>query len=110
MARHSTLTRSISSVLIPHPSLLKFGIRTSRQSRFHAPDDLCRAEAEGNRTLLIRFAAELIQFVCSCRWVRLPERPVGVEPTRLPWQGSRLPLHHGRGWPVQVAAATSCRI
>jgi hypothetical protein len=25
------------------------------------------------------------------------ERPVGVEPTRPPWQGDRLPLHHGRG-------------
>ena len=24
------------------------------------------------------------------------ERPVGVEPTRPPWQGDRLPLHHGR--------------
>lgn len=24
------------------------------------------------------------------------ERPVGVEPTLPPWQGSRLPLHHGR--------------
>lgn len=27
---------------------------------------------------------------------RLEERPVGIEPTRPPWQGSRLPLHHGR--------------
>ena len=24
------------------------------------------------------------------------KRPVGVEPTLPPWQGSRLPLHHGR--------------
>lgn len=24
------------------------------------------------------------------------ERPVGIEPTLPPWQGSRLPLHHGR--------------
>ena len=24
------------------------------------------------------------------------ERPVGVEPTLPPWQGSSLPLHHGR--------------
>lgn len=24
------------------------------------------------------------------------KRPVGVEPTRPPWQGDRLPLHHGR--------------
>ena len=24
------------------------------------------------------------------------KRPVGVEPTHPPWQGSRLPLHHGR--------------
>ena len=27
---------------------------------------------------------------------RLPERPAGVEPTHPPWQGDRLPLHHGR--------------
>lgn len=26
----------------------------------------------------------------------LPERPAGVEPALPPWQGSRLPLHHGR--------------
>ena len=24
------------------------------------------------------------------------ERPAGVEPAHLPWQSSRLPLHHGR--------------
>lgn len=24
------------------------------------------------------------------------ERPAGVEPAHPPWQGSRLPLHHGR--------------
>jgi hypothetical protein len=24
------------------------------------------------------------------------ERPAGIEPTHPPWQGSRLPLHHGR--------------
>ena len=28
--------------------------------------------------------------------VLITERPVGVEPTRPPWQGDRLPLHHGR--------------
>lgn len=27
---------------------------------------------------------------------KIKERPVGVEPTHPPWQGSRLPLHHGR--------------
>jgi hypothetical protein len=28
--------------------------------------------------------------------ILITERPVGVEPTLPPWQGSRLPLHHGR--------------
>jgi hypothetical protein len=27
---------------------------------------------------------------------RSQERPAGVEPARPPWQGDRLPLHHGR--------------
>ena len=26
------------------------------------------------------------------------ERPAGVEPAHPPWQGDRLPLHHGRVW------------
>ena len=26
----------------------------------------------------------------------MKERPAGVEPARPPWQGDRLPLHHGR--------------
>ena len=26
----------------------------------------------------------------------MPERPAGVEPAHPPWQGDRLPLHHGR--------------
>ena len=27
---------------------------------------------------------------------RMHERPAGIEPAHPPWQGSRLPLHHGR--------------
>ncbi len=30
------------------------------------------------------------------------ERPAGVEPALPPWQGSRLPLHHGRLWQNQI--------
>ena len=30
------------------------------------------------------------------------ERPVGVEPTHPPWQGDRLPLHHGRRLAVEL--------
>ena len=30
------------------------------------------------------------------RFVSQEERPAGVEPARPPWQGDRLPLHHGR--------------
>ena len=29
-------------------------------------------------------------------FILLQERPVGFEPTQLPWQSSTLPLHHGR--------------
>ena len=32
------------------------------------------------------------------------KRPVGVEPTLPPWQGSRLPLHHGR----KIASQPNC--
>ncbi len=37
-------------------------------------------------------------------YVLFQERPAGVEPALPPWQGSRLPLHHGRvliGWIVK---------
>jgi hypothetical protein len=34
-------------------------------------------------------------FVCSCRRVRLPEHPAGLEPAHPAWQAGRLPLHHG---------------
>jgi hypothetical protein len=30
------------------------------------------------------------------------EHPAGVEPALPPWQGSRLPLHHGRLWCFQI--------
>ena len=30
------------------------------------------------------------------------ERPAGVEPALPPWQGSRLPLHHGRFWQNRI--------
>ena len=33
------------------------------------------------------------------------KRPVGVEPTLPPWQGSRLPLHHGR----KIASQPNCQ-
>ena len=32
----------------------------------------------------------------KCRLTVCRERPAGVEPALPPWQGSRLPLHHGR--------------
>lgn len=31
-----------------------------------------------------------------------PEHPAGVEPALSPWQGNRLPLHHGRCWQFQI--------
>lgn len=35
-------------------------------------------------------------YITGASSVARSERPVGVEPTRPPWQGDRLPLHHGR--------------
>ena len=35
-------------------------------------------------------------FVCFRYRARIAERPAGVEPALPPWQGDRLPLHHGR--------------
>ena len=32
----------------------------------------------------------------ALRTVTIKERPAGIEPALPPWQGSRLPLHHGR--------------
>ena len=38
----------------------------------------------------------------------LSERPAGVEPAHPPWQGDRLPLHHGRfGWKPNCQGAKS---
>lgn len=58
----------------------------------------------GNRTrtsaIPKRQAATTSQGRELCFRVR-KKRPVGVEPTRPPWQGDRLPLHHGRGIHIQ---------
>ncbi len=54
----------------------------------------------GNRTRKFQSKSLVLYlralFVGSCRWARSPERPAGVEPALPPWQGGRLPLHHGR--------------
>ena len=33
----------------------------------------------------------------------IKERPAGVEPALSPWQGDRLPLHHGRDWCAELS-------
>ena len=38
------------------------------------------------------------------------ERPVGVEPTRPPWQGDRLPLHHGRVHQSRASGGSCTRV
>ena len=40
------------------------------------------------------------QFVSSCRWVRLPEHPAGLEPAHPGWKPGALPLRHERFRPV----------
>ena len=56
--------------------------------------DLSRAPG-GNRTHTSAIPRRQAPVTTRGRCHR-PERPVGVEPTLPPWQGSRLPLHHGR--------------
>ena len=72
----------------PHPET---GSRTSRLSCLSRPRRSWAAEAEGDRTLLIRLTAELIQFVSSSRWVRLPRASSGSRTrvsTRARWQST----------------------
>jgi hypothetical protein len=61
----------------------------------------------GNRTRKFQMDCLVLYlravFVSSCRWARSPERPAGVEPALLPWQSSRLPLHHGRNGCVEFS-------
>ena len=71
-----------------HPEL---GSCTSRLSSFLALH-LRTSGGRRSRTYSFGFHAEIIRwFVCSCRWVRIPERPEGFEPSHPPWQGGRLP-------------------
>ena len=38
------------------------------------------------------------------------ERPAGVEPARPPWQGDRLPLHHGRALAFRIVKEPEHRV
>src|SRR5262245_55992872 len=51
--------------------------------------------APATSRMLIWCSTIELKFVCLCRRARSPEHPAGVEPALPPWQGSRLPLHHG---------------
>ena len=44
---------------------------------------------------MVKTPAE-VSHLAGLRSVSMKERPAGVEPARPPWQGDRLPLHHGR--------------
>ena len=42
--------------------------------------------------------------------VLIPERPTGVEPALPPWQGGRLPLHHGRWLEAELSKTQEHRV
>ncbi len=87
-----TRNARLSHVLISKPC------KSQKQLSIEAMDSLEAASTgiEPANTRSIIWRSPIEQYAGFYHGARLPERPAGVEPAHPPWQGDRLPLHHGR--------------